>query len=547
LVVVSVSPNPVPQTAFGWIYTLTVSEKNGVATRLTSLVIDGASSPSFIAALNNGNIPARGTLSITIQATLTSVPFNRTFSLIGADADGKTWTQQITVPFIGPVGPLLGPGLSIVSTPKNVQQNPQADSSCQWAQTITLQEQNGYLIQLTGLTSGTTSFTSQLQQIFGSTRLAPFGNLAGTLCLTGLTVPSTRTITVTGVAENGATVSANVAVQYSTPVAVPATLSISSPGVQLAPDTSGNATSSVSVNFAGGSSQWTATILPGNRTTSWLTISPASGSGSSSISVQASATGLSPGVYQATIAIDAPGAVPESTSIPVTFKIGSAGDMSISGATNGASFKPVFAPGMLASVFGSNLAPSIQSAASLPLPLNIAGVSATVNGIAAPLYYVSGVQINLQIPYEVGAGPAVLAVNNNGQIASLPLVIAVVAPGMFGMWDVNGVPAASAKQGQVLISYITGEGDESPLLPTGATIAPTTPLANIPKPRLPVTVTVGGVSAPVAFYGIPSGVTGLTQINFTVPSNAPLGSQDVVVTVGSVAAPAVKLNVTAGQ
>jgi uncharacterized protein (TIGR03437 family) len=202
---------------------------------------------------------------------------------------------------------------------------------------------------------------------------------------------------------------------------------------------------------------------------------------------------------------------------------------------------------MAAAVFGSNLASSTQQAVSLPLPLTMGGVSATINGIAAPLYYVSGTQINLQIPYEVGLGPAVLAVNNNGQIVSTPLAIAVTAPGMFGMWDVNGLPATSAKQNQVLIAYITGEGDESPLLATGAGVSPATPVASLPKPRLPVTVTVGGVTASVAFAGIPSGVTGETQVNFTVPGNAPLGSQDVVVTVGTVAAPAVKLNVTAGQ
>jgi len=46
------------------------------------------------------------------------------------------------------------------------------------------------------------------------------------------------------------------------------------------------------------------------------------------------------------------------------------------------------------------LAPAIQLAGVLPLPSLHAGVSATVNGVAAPLYYVSPGQINLQVPYE---------------------------------------------------------------------------------------------------------------------------------------------------
>ncbi len=61
----------------------------------------------------------------------------------------------------------------------------------------------------------------------------------------------------------------------------------------------------------------------------------------------------------------------------------------IAGITNGATYKPSFAPGSILSVFGSNLSPVTQSASSVPLPLSISGVAVLVNGIAAPLYYVS--------------------------------------------------------------------------------------------------------------------------------------------------------------
>jgi uncharacterized protein (TIGR03437 family) len=59
-----------------------------------------------------------------------------------------------------------------------------------------------------------------------------------------------------------------------------------------------------------------------------------------------------------------------------------------------------------------------------------------------------------------------------------------------------------------------------------------------------VTVTVGGVPADVSFVGIPSGLVGVTQINFTVPQSAPAGSQPVIVTIGSAASPAATLSVT---
>jgi uncharacterized protein (TIGR03437 family) len=47
------------------------------------------------------------------------------------------------------------------------------------------------------------------------------------------------------------------------------------------------------------------------------------------------------------------------------------------------------------------------------------------------------------------------------------------------------------------------------------------------------------------FAGIPTGLVGMTQIDFAVPANAPLGPQPVVVTVGSVSAPPVTLTVLA--
>ena len=64
---------------------------------------------------------------------------------------------------------------------------------------------------------------------------------------------------------------------------------------------------------------------------------------------------------------------------------------------------------------------------TVPLPLDIAGVSATVNGVSAPLYYVSPGQINVQVPYETGIGFAVLGINNNGQLSSFPFTVAAAA------------------------------------------------------------------------------------------------------------------------
>jgi uncharacterized protein (TIGR03437 family) len=237
-------------------------------------------------------------------------------------------------------------------------------------------------------------------------------------------------------------------------------------------------------------------------------------------------------------------AIPQFIEVPVVFVVGVSSAISIGGVTNAASFQQNYAPGMLMSVFGSQLAPSVQSASSLPLPLMMGGVSATVNGVAAPLYYVSPGLLNIQIPYETGTGPAVLAVNNNGQIASSVFTVMASAPGIFADSTSAVVPSSSGSRGDTLTLFVTGEGDVSPLLATGASPFSATPVSLLPAPKLLVSVTIGGVPAPITFVGIPPGLAGVTQINFVIPNDAPLGAQPVVVTVGAAASAAVRLSVT---
>jgi uncharacterized protein (TIGR03437 family) len=177
-----------------------------------------------------------------------------------------------------------------------------------------------------------------------------------------------------------------------------------------------------------------------------------------------------------------------------------------------------------------------------------------VNGFSAPLFYVSPGQIDLQVPYEAGAGPGVLAIDNNGQIASFPFTTVPAAPGLLGAVYDNSTraPVTTAQAGgqEVLLLFLTGEGDVTPTLATGATPSPTIMnLASLPHSRLPLTLTIGGVAVTsshgLLFDGIPCGLAGATQIDFEVPASVPAGNQPIVVTVGGVAAPAIYLNVTA--
>jgi uncharacterized protein (TIGR03437 family) len=209
-------------------------------------------------------------------------------------------------------------------------------------------------------------------------------------------------------------------------------------------------------------------------------------------------------------------------------------------AGNAAAYNQTYAPGMLLTLFGSNFSPDVLAASSVPLPAQLDGVSATINNMIAPMWYVSPGQINLQVPYEIPANStATLNLNNNGQTTSVSFVVAAAAPGIFT--DANGAPAgqASAERGDTATLFLTGAGAVSPIVADGAA-----PGSITPQPVQSVTVTIGSVTATTRYVGIPPGLVGVTQINYVVPNNVPLGRQPVVVTVGTVSSPPAMLNVT---
>jgi uncharacterized protein (TIGR03437 family) len=245
-----------------------------------------------------------------------------------------------------------------------------------------------------------------------------------------------------------------------------------------------------------------------------------------------------------------------STTDPVTSSVNlttgavssSNGTPVIQGLTDAASFQQQYSPGMIMSVFGTALAPAgtAESASSLPLPVTMAGVAATVNGVEAPLYYVSPTQLNIQVPWQTAVGSrATLAVNNNGAIPTVvsQFLVSVASPGIFTDATNTIVCGCSAVRGQTSTLYLAGPGVVSPAIATGSAPVLSTPLASLPEPAN-TTVTVGGVTATTSFIGIPYYLVGVVQINFEIPSGIPTGPQPVVVNVnGTLSHPAL-LNVT---
>jgi uncharacterized protein (TIGR03437 family) len=533
-VTLSAQPSPVYKQAadsdgFAWHFTLRLAETAGVATRITGFSIDGADYSGQIEAVFGGStLPAYGALSGAMRAKIGAVPASRVFAFTGVDAGGLRWTRQITLTFLGEQ---VAAAMSLTSSPETVRQTKSGNCPAErpFYQELRLQELNGAGVRLTRFLAGSSDLTEQMQSWFGSLRLAPFGTLRTKICWQIDKLPETKSFEAHGMDAGGREVKAAVQVTFKSAALIPGTLAVSKSSVQLAAS-SGSASATLDVTLPGDEA-WSVSTFPANQTSAWLSVTPKSGRGPKQVNLVASADGLAKGVYSTSLIFQSDFMTPQFVEVPVVFLVGVSGGATITAAQNAASFKPVFAPGMLMTLFGNNLANATRSAQSLPLPLALDGVSATINGVPAPLWFVSPGQINLQIPYETPIGAAVVLVNNNGQVGSHLIQVSATAPGIFNSSGAV-VPAAEARRGSAASIYVTGDGEMTPMLETGAPPPADTPLTDLPKPRAPVKVTVGGVPAEVTFVGN-VWLVGITQVNFTVPAGAPTGPQPVVVTVGN--------------
>jgi uncharacterized protein (TIGR03437 family) len=224
----------------------------------------------------------------------------------------------------------------------------------------------------------------------------------------------------------------------------------------------------------------------------------------------------------------------------------------ISAVTNAASFAPdAISAGSLISLFGSHLAPSTSQASSTPLPLSLLDTSVTINGVVAPLLFVSAQQINAQIPYEVPSGAATVLVRSGGK-TSAPFSITVrsAAPGLFtaaegqaAALDDDGSPnseTAPAPGGSVISVFLTGIGPISSPVDDGAAPSPNQTISA----TLPVSATIGGAPATVEFAGLAPLFPGTAQINLRIPSTAS-GVSPLVISVGGVTSNTVQLAISA--
>lgn len=245
-----------------------------------------------------------------------------------------------------------------------------------------------------------------------------------------------------------------------------------------------------------------------------------------------------------TLRVSIDGAASAGVSVNAT-----AGDLpvfSAAGVVNAASFNlgaaasnTALAPGSLVAIFGGSLAASTAIATSLPLPVKLASTSVTVNGVAAPLIFVSPSQINLQLPFELsGQRAEVIVSNGTGPSAPLVVQIGAVQPGIFFdpasgqgaiVQNTDGKLTSDrpARAGDFLQIYGTGLGAVSPIIASGLA-APASPLSRTTaQPQ----VTIGGRPAQVTFSGLAPGFAGLYVLTVQVPEGVGAGRQNVSLTI----------------
>jgi uncharacterized protein (TIGR03437 family) len=225
--------------------------------------------------------------------------------------------------------------------------------------------------------------------------------------------------------------------------------------------------------------------------------------------------------------------------------------ISSGGVVNAASFIAQLSPGALASVFGTNFTGSSvdATAQSLPLGPSLGGVAVQVNGVAAPVLYVSSTQINFQIPWETKTGTGTVLVGINGFASTaVNINVQAAAPGLF----VQGSHAAvlnsdfslnsssdPTKVGGTVLAYLTGAGAVSNQPADGAPAG-----SDLSTVISTVTATIGGQTAEVSFAGLAPGFVGLWQVNIVVPSGLAQGDFPLIVTAGGQSSNAANVSVT---
>jgi uncharacterized protein (TIGR03437 family) len=203
------------------------------------------------------------------------------------------------------------------------------------------------------------------------------------------------------------------------------------------------------------------------------------------------------------------------------------------------------APGSWIEIYGSDLSFSNRSwntsdftGGGLIAPTSLDGVTVTIGGQQAYIDYISGSQINAQVPYTVAPGQQQLTVKTaaGATLSATTVTVSALQPGLFAPPSlrvggtqyvgalfsdgvtyalppgaVSGVASRRANPGDIVTLYGVGFGPVTPNIPAGQVVQQSNSLPSFQ-------VSIGGTAATVMYAGLAPDAIGLYQFNVVVPN-----------------------------
>jgi uncharacterized protein (TIGR03437 family) len=320
---------------------------------------------------------------------------------------------------------------------------------------------------------------------------------------------------------------------------------------------------SVALQAAAGCA-WTVSGLPG-----WITVSGAnSGSGPATIAL-AVAPNTTGGALTATISIAGVSLTITQAGSQSAFACTNTTAPAITSMDSASSYGgyAYFASGTWLEIKGTNLAdpadPRLTAATNpgqwtssdfngVNAPTTLDGISVSVNGKPAYVWYLSPTQINVQAPEDTATGKVALTVTNcKATSAPFQFERQTLAPGLLapsnysaggtqymvatfaadGAYVLNtstgaafGLNSRPAKPGDLIIAYGIGFGDVAPSILPGVIVQASNALVN------PVAISFGSTPATVSYAGLAGGFVGLYEFYITVPPGLANGDYQINVT-----------------
>ncbi|HXP85503.1 MAG TPA: IPT/TIG domain-containing protein [Bryobacteraceae bacterium] len=227
---------------------------------------------------------------------------------------------------------------------------------------------------------------------------------------------------------------------------------------------------------------------------------------------------------------------------------------SVNGVENGASFQPGIPANSWVTILGTNLATQTgdwsNAIVNGNLPTTLNGVSVSMGGMPAYIYYTSPGQLNVLAPDLAAGAVAVTVTTAAGTSSALTVTANPYGPAFF-LWPGNQAVATrqdfsfavkpgtfaattvAAKPGDVLILWATGFGPTIPTAPAGVAVPGTNSYVTASAP----TVSINNTPATVYGGALASGAVGLYQIAIQVPTTIADGDWPIQASIGGVTSP----------